>query len=941
MSEASLGGPQVVDQSQLIRIEAVHRGFLFQHLYAVRCLLLAPGTDVVSIVVESDEDVELVRLGRRTYVQVKSRVDTLANADVDPALKRFAHYRELHKKGLRSGACEFVIATNAPLSPSLAIRLLSADWPVDVRVDAPGRTASPDPVVPQPPASIAAAVQGCCDLAARLPFGTLAPETLVWKLAGAVMAASSGATPRRDHAFSSSELTALFELLMVQLQDFPAPPALYRPQEDEPALHTEAQVRLVTGFSGAGKTSWAAQCALHSPRQLVYFDVRDVPGPGIATGLARELAARLFASGGGLGSILLPGASGLELLRHIGTRALQSLAAATIVLDNAHSPPPADVAAVIRATGMRAVLLAHPGASAHELASLLDVTPESLKGWSRDTVAQAATAAGCITSPRSCDALLALTGGLPLFVQNALKLAASENAADLEKFCAALASLTHSMETAQELILQRVVLALPDQARHALGVLSLFEVPMMREELSDALSTLLQTSDASVSANLRKLRTAGLLEVSGSARLKVHDAVRIVGRAQFEALGKDLADALQRAREVLQRSVQVSWDHRKVKALIRLLAETGEIKTLVQLAGDELFHELGLWPEIESRLRGVAASDSVDPEMRFWALDGLLFNAIRVGADGARARIDEMKALLERHPLGSSERLALGMKEMNVLAREGRRAETLEAMARTAGDLKDTPVHQRIFRYNAAGALFLLGDAAAAAREAQAIAQEYFDVLGLDPNAIVGRNEAQLQALLESSDESEDLIKHLADSLDLLARAQSKVHSSPMTRLTRIQAMKFYNLARAPESLVKVAQDLADDCLQAHDFAGARVVMEQHVLPVVGQLKMASHLVEVTSFYAVVLAYCGAFDRADAEFERLRPYEAALGPREREGVARQREIVADLRRNGPPRQASMSFAPSPRLSIAPHARVGRNEPCPCGSGQKFKKCHGR
>ena len=23
-----------------------------------------------------------------------------------------------------------------------------------------------------------------------------------------------------------------------------------------------------------------------------------------------------------------------------------------------------------------------------------------------------------------------------------------------------------------------------------------------------------------------------------------------------------------------------------------------------------------------------------------------------------------------------------------------------------------------------------------------------------------------------------------------------------------------------------------------------------------------------------------------------------------------------------------------------HPKVGRNEPCPCGSGKKFKKCHG-
>ena len=25
----------------------------------------------------------------------------------------------------------------------------------------------------------------------------------------------------------------------------------------------------------------------------------------------------------------------------------------------------------------------------------------------------------------------------------------------------------------------------------------------------------------------------------------------------------------------------------------------------------------------------------------------------------------------------------------------------------------------------------------------------------------------------------------------------------------------------------------------------------------------------------------------------------------------------------------------------PYANVGRNDPCPCGSGKKFKKCHGR
>lgn len=25
---------------------------------------------------------------------------------------------------------------------------------------------------------------------------------------------------------------------------------------------------------------------------------------------------------------------------------------------------------------------------------------------------------------------------------------------------------------------------------------------------------------------------------------------------------------------------------------------------------------------------------------------------------------------------------------------------------------------------------------------------------------------------------------------------------------------------------------------------------------------------------------------------------------------------------------------------SPYAHTGRNDPCPCGSGRKFKKCHG-
>jgi len=31
---------------------------------------------------------------------------------------------------------------------------------------------------------------------------------------------------------------------------------------------------------------------------------------------------------------------------------------------------------------------------------------------------------------------------------------------------------------------------------------------------------------------------------------------------------------------------------------------------------------------------------------------------------------------------------------------------------------------------------------------------------------------------------------------------------------------------------------------------------------------------------------------------------------------------------------------SPQQVVRGGAKVGRNDPCPCGSGKKYKKCHG-
>jgi preprotein translocase subunit SecA len=43
-------------------------------------------------------------------------------------------------------------------------------------------------------------------------------------------------------------------------------------------------------------------------------------------------------------------------------------------------------------------------------------------------------------------------------------------------------------------------------------------------------------------------------------------------------------------------------------------------------------------------------------------------------------------------------------------------------------------------------------------------------------------------------------------------------------------------------------------------------------------------------------------------------------------------------------QPARAVRPQPRVTVQPVRRdgpkIGRNDPCPCGSGQKFKKCHG-
>lgn len=578
LTQSIRGGPRVLDPAQLVRIESVHRGFLFQHLYAVQCLLSAPALTAQTVSVESDEDVEVQLDGTRIYVQLKHRKEALAWDDIESAMARFADLRAAHARGERNGTARFVIVCNAEPNGPLLERLAAGDWPADVTIDWPAAEPARR-LLPVPQPSLMEAVQATCGLAETLPFATLAPETLVWKLAGLVTLAATGEKATIDHVFAVGDLPALFEQLVLQLQDLPVPPVPYRVQQDEPILSTGQRVRLIVGYSGAGKTSWLAQSAQHAPNPLVYLDAADLPGAALANAVAREVAGRLLGGGQGLGEIFLPGASGREILQLLSRRMNERGEVVTVALDNVHKLTADDLIGVIQAgKDIRFVLLGRPEGEVAAIEAILGVARENLSGWAPDTVAAAAVDTGCHADAADCQHLIDLTGGLPLFVLNALSVAKSDYEGSVNRLCADLARSAHTREMVQELILGRVFERLPGAVADVADLLSLCDTPITREEASLFVVGAKGPERAIFLQSLRHLKSQGLLQAFAGDKIKLHDAARVVGRGRLALHGTEAMRVRQNAlRTVIQESLQGSWNPGKLSLFLRLTGEVGRL----------------------------------------------------------------------------------------------------------------------------------------------------------------------------------------------------------------------------------------------------------------------------------------------------------------------------------------------------------------------------
>jgi len=940
----------MLDPKQLSRIEAVHRGFMYQHLFATGCLLMAHGY-ATSIRVERDEDIEVISKDRATYVQVKTRSRHLLYSDIEDALERFTALRAEHILGRRTGEAQFVFVSNVTLSDTLRQKLQRDPLLPDVSIVWPHGSLGPQ-VEGLPPvwSDISAAAAWCTAAAEKLPLRLLASESLVWKVAAHVALAASGTSPYQDHSFQVAHLPALFEQILIQLQEFPEPLHHYRPQQDEPAIEAEAHLRIICGFSGAGKTSWAAQAAAHSASSCVYYDAADVPAAALAAALVRESASQLRSHQAPLDRVLAPGATGLESLRALDEAMSRATRPPILVIDNAHNLPATTLDQVSKVTRhFRLILLCHPVPMVAELEALTGVSREELKGWSLDGVAAETIALGCHGPIESMERLRVLTGGYPLFVQGAARLAAGDYAGDLAELCVSLERGTHSTNTAQEAILARVFEALPQSVRHAAGLLSLSDVALSRVEATQLLRDCIGIDEVATAATLRHLRMHGIVQLSGASRVSVHDAMRILGKLYVQSLGTESAKkGLESLKNIILKSLLEQRDSSRFGAFARLLASLNHLEPLIDLIGEELFHEMGVMPEVIDALERALASGELPPDQQFWAHDGLLFSAMKHGGGEAAHRnaersLEAMEQLLAQGVLTPRQQGSLWMKKMLYEAELKNSEAMMHALEQAHAVMPEDREHVRIYKYNAACAMYKLGRYELAEQMAQEVIPEYYDLLGISPEQVIGMPQPELQKALKKAGADIQDIKHLADALELLAMTHAK--QGQRLSLARMHAMRFYEISGAVDSVVRTGLDMADAFVWTNDFDGARQIMEDHVLPYVREHRLTSKLLDARSLYAVILAYSGRFNEAELEMNRLAPLVGDAPAEMQEQIAVQNKLIADLRVEGVPPQRQLPHDMLRKTPVASarkrhSGKVGRNDLCPCGSGQKFKRCHG-
>jgi hypothetical protein len=909
----------VLDPVQLARIQGTHRGFLYQHLYAVVCLLAAPRTGVRVLRVERDEDVELVLDGETIYAQVKTRSAPLMPSDLEGVLGRFDAIRAAHQSGTRAGTARFAIVSNVELGPTLA----QQSWPSDVEILTPLLPAAniPEGGLHLPPSDVEGLIRTAIELAEGHRLSVLRPESLVLKLVGLVAAAAAGTGS--DTSFAASDLARFCEFIAAQVRPLPVVEN-YRPQLREPTIPAQNTPVIVIGHTGDGKSAWAAQIAVHASETAVYLSCSSAPGEQIAPRFVDAAVTTLVARGTvHAHELVLPGRTGIDALALLDAEiAHRGLSLLAIVDDCHHVAADLIVAAIRAAPNVRWILLGRPTGHLNEVAAQLGVGPQLLGGWSADTIATLLAAAGCSTNPMHVANLRQVTGGAPLFVLHAIR-AIHEGDRDTEVYARALLAGTTPGRPAQEILLEGTVNGFSPEIKRVTSALACVELSLPITEWAKEIATALSLQETAVLRALRQTVEIGVTIATEGALIYLHDAFRplvverFISAGEARALREQIAARLQH--ELLHDRVG-----ERIVAYARILASLGRMSELADIANSisEMIRETGTISEIREHLEAALAQDVLGNEDAFWALDTLaFFDIVENDTAAAAARLPRMHVLAAT--LGDSVRGSLLHKEALVAWK----SRDIAALRSLVSACPPDHSHSRILRYHGALGEADVGNIDEAVRLLLGIANEYQTELGLTSEAILLKNPDDLLQSMKADADPVDA-RHLADCYDAITKYTLRdPQYCKFGALMAACALKLYDLVGASRAALLAGQNVVDALIGVlRDPPAARDFMEKNLLPTAARVQLAEMTLPIRIQYAVVCAYCGDFTAADAEISRLTPYILGLSGADREEVDKRLRLVEELRA---------------QAAVLSRGKVGRNEPCPCGSGKKFKKCCGR
>jgi hypothetical protein len=192
-----------------------------------------------------------------------------------------------------------------------------------------------------------------------------------------------------------------------------------------------------------------------------------------------------------------------------------------------------------------------------------------------------------------------------------------------------------------------------------------------------------------------------------------------------------ITTALVALKDLLIESMEKNLDTSRFALLTRIFIRLNDVMTLIGLAGEELFYEMGLSVDITSTLKQVLDEGGLNPHQAFWALDGLVFSLMREGRfDEVAESLLTMEQLLTEHGFRFREQVAWAMRKILFAADQGREDEVRQAVEYATPKIPDAD-NQRVFDYNHAIALWKLKRHKQAEALCKKVIDEYVEILGL------------------------------------------------------------------------------------------------------------------------------------------------------------------------------------------------------------------